>query len=206
MNTKVLRTVALLAPLVALILLAVAVATRYTAMKDQAVEHANAKQNLAFLEGMIREMQQEPALRKIPTVVKTEDEQSVFLDTLRQLAKANGVKLLKWSNRIVQPAQNPLEQKPKEGQPDPNAPVPIESNLEVSGEYGKVRAFCYALMRSPRLVNVRDFKWMRENEGQGRRVVMTLIRYVTMQPTDAAAATTSASIAPSGATRQGGQG
>lgn len=159
------------------------------------------EKKLTAVERELRDFAAQPRMDKVPTEEKTPREQALFLDYLRANADASHVQLIRWSNTTPPPAAPAAN-----GQPAPGALPPgvsaIISIVEVSGQTNNTRQFLYALMRSRRLLNMSDLKWIRENWPL-THLTFTLTRYVgpaIHSPLESpAAAGTSATGTPSSA-------
>lgn len=138
-------------------------------------------QTVANLE---RAVAAQPKPTRIPTAEQTTKEQPDFLNTLRVYANASGVKILKWSNGTpYAPASGGTTS--SNGTPQdkqkviPGGAIPVASAIEVAGSYNNIREFMYYLLRSPRLLNMNDIKWKRDDHFPQTSASFTLVRYVT---------------------------
>ena len=134
------------------------------------------EKKLTAIERELREFAAQPHLDKVPTEEKTPKEQALFLDYLRANAEASHVQLVRWSNTTPAPVTPPAN-----GQPDPKAlPAGVSavvSIVEITGQTNNTRQFLYALMRSRRLLNMSELRWIRENWPL-THLTFTLTRYV----------------------------
>lgn len=132
-----------------------------------------AQKDLAFQRSMLEALGEQPVLAKEPAVQPGPNEQSAFLEGLRQLARETGVQLVKWNNAAAAPAAPPAE-----GQPAPDV-VPMRSSLEVVGSYAAIRNFLYQTQQAPRLLSYSDVKWGREGDAGQTRISLTITRYLS---------------------------
>ncbi len=119
-----------------------------------------------------------PQLAHLPTAEQSSKEQPTFLDSLRAYADQAHVKLTRWSNTNA-PAYSgapPSGDKPADATMPPDV-MAIASSVEAVGSYSDLRQFLYALRRSPRLLNLTDIKWTRDDTWPQTHLTFTLTRY-----------------------------
>jgi hypothetical protein len=184
-------------PLVCLVLGVILIMTQLARVRGLDAEKAQISKNISFVQGLIAQNDMQPLADKEPAIPQTADEQSLFLNELRLHAANARIELVRWAN------SPPPAQQPGAPAPPPSGPtIPIVSSVETAGTYQNLRAFMYSLLRSPRLLNVSNLTWRREDDYPNTRLIFTLTRYVTkpqpianVQPTSTAGATN-----PSGGT------
>ena len=120
-----------------------------------------------------------PPNTRVPSVSPSVQEQPEFLNYLRVVSHATGVRLVKWSNMPVVSTVN------ADGKPvDPNSILPpgvmaIHSAVEIAGPFNGIREVLYYVSKSKRLLNVTDVKWNRADKWPTTSAQFTLIRYVS---------------------------
>jgi type IV secretory pathway VirB10-like protein len=165
-------TVAL--PIVALIVGAIAIGSQMMRLRNAERQQTLADKNVKFLEDLIRQDQAQPLGDKIPALANNPNEQQLFLDELRQRALTSHVQVVRWSNKPAKQSKD----KDKNAKQAELGITPLASAVEVAGEYNQVRSFMYSLLRSPRLLNVSELTWLRD-QYPTTRLMFTLTRYVT---------------------------
>lgn len=184
------RLFGLVVPLIALAIAGAVATTQYFRLRGLEEEHVRTERSLEFVRKMISEMQSQPHIQKEAAVPRSPDEQAIFLDQLRQYAIAYGVDLSRWA--IVRTPPQPATS--SDSQKQPVGPEPLVSSVDVSGEFENVRAFLYSLVRAPRLLNLTNLRWARQEGDKPNvtRVSFTLTRYVSREAAPAAPASASA--------------
>jgi hypothetical protein len=186
------RLFGLVLPLIALAIAGTVAASQYFRLRSLEDEQARTERSLEFVRKLITEMQTQPHIEKVAAVAKSPDEQAVFLDQLRQYALEKGVDLSRWANvhSVPQPGSGGTEMKA------PTGPEPVVSTIEVSGEFENVRAFLYTIVRAPRLLNLTNLRWTRQDGDKPNvtRVSFTLTRYVSKDATPAMPVSASSTI------------
>lgn len=140
-------------------------------------EAAATQSKITQIDRELRSYEAQPQTEKFPTVPKTPREQAQFLDALRANADVSGVQLIRWSN-IAPPAAPAPQPTPDKPAPAPQSGVTsIISVVEVSGRAENTRKFLYNVVRSRRLLNMADIKWVRDT-WPNTHLTFTLTRYV----------------------------
>ena len=131
---------------------------------------------LVQIDRELRSYQAQPQTERYPTVPRTPREQALFLDALRANADVCKVQLIRWSNTT--PAAPPATDKPAAG---PTTGVTaVVSTIEVMGRSENTRQFLYNVLRSRRLLNMSELKWVRD-AWPNTHLTFTLTRYVAPQ-------------------------
>lgn len=120
---------------------------------------------------------------KTATVAMSKQEEAQYLDFLRRAARDTGVSLARWSAN-----SSPMPVAPPPGGAPPSPLLkdvrPMPGILQVVGPYPKIVAFNTRLLNSPRLLNLTNVNWTREDKTENTRLEMTITRYVdTAAPT-----------------------
>jgi hypothetical protein len=138
-------------------------------------ERAKAEAQMASLERLVKEIEAQPDIVRIPTADQTPQEQAQFLTALRSWAEARHVQLVRWTNVVTAPSS------PEAGQATtlPAGVTAIVSNIDVKGRYDDARQFLYDLQRSRRLLTLNNVRWTRGEKWPGTEVFFSLTRYVT---------------------------
>jgi len=144
-------------------------------LKHLESEAAATQTQITQIERELRSYEAQPQTEKFPTVPKTPREQAQFLDALRANADVSGVQLVRWSNTTPAPAAQTTPDKAAAG--TASGVGSIVSVLEVTGHAENTRQFLYNVVRSRRLLNMADIKWVRET-WPNTHLTFTLTRYV----------------------------
>jgi hypothetical protein len=140
-------------------------------------KYASTLKELSTIDIELAAFEKQPPIEKIPTVPSSTREQPQFLDVLRGYADTNHVQMVRWSNLALPPPSTG-------GNGDANAKpqipnyTPIVSTIEIAGQYNSTRMFMYNLLRSPRLLNMTELKWVRGDQWPTTHLTFTLTRYV----------------------------
>ncbi len=118
----------------------------------------------------------QPQNEKVPTIAKAPREQAQFLDALRANADVCKVQLVRWSN-VAPPAPTSSTTADKSATALPPGVAAIISVIEVTGQADNTRQFLYNIIRSHRLLNMSDIKWVRDT-WPNTHLTCTLTRYV----------------------------
>jgi hypothetical protein len=110
---------------------------------------------------------------KIPAPPQTKEEDTVFLDEIKQAAQQANVTIIRWTS-----TPKPANEETNPPQDFLKGVTAIHSDLEVSGEYDSVLAFVVKLESWPRLLNMNNIAWHRGNQ-TGTRLFMNVIRYAS---------------------------
>jgi hypothetical protein len=146
---------------------------------------AHAGRQIADLASLTDAETMHPHLSKLPTAEQSAREQPTFLNSLRAYAEESHVKLVRWAGVSTPlPVAGDNNGKPADTGMPPDVTA-IASTVEVAGQYNNLRHFLYDLLRSPRLLNMTDIKWMRDETWPQTHLTFTLTRYVA--PADKAA-------------------
>jgi len=149
-------------------------------LKQFESEVESTQSKLTQIDRELRSYEAQPQTQKYPTVPKTSREQALFLNAMRSNADASKVQLIRWSNlappATAQPTQ-PSPEKDKAAAGPAGGVTPIISVVEVSGRSENTRVFLYNVMRSRRLYNMTDIKWVRDT-WPNTHLTFTLTRYV----------------------------
>ena len=137
-------------------------------------ETLSTQEKLRHIDQELRSYEAQPTTEKFPTVARTPREQALFLDALRANADVCKVQLVRWSNTTPAPAAPTGD---KGASPLPPAVSSIVSIVEVAGRSENTRQFLYNVLRSRRLLNMSDLKWVRDT-WPNTHLTFTLTRYV----------------------------
>jgi hypothetical protein len=129
---------------------------------------------LTQIDRELRSYEAQPQTQKFPTVAKTPREQALFLDALRANADVCKVQLVRWSNSTPGPAAPAPD---KSATALPAGVSAIVSTVEVVGRSESTRQFLYNVVKSRRLLNMSDLKWVRDT-WPNTHLTFTLTRYV----------------------------
>lgn len=177
------RLAALVVPIVCLVVGVGVALSQYFRLRSLEQERTQVQSTLTFVQQLIADLNAQPLVNKKAAVARTPDEQAVFLDLLRMYAAQHHVDLTRW-----QAMSAPVRQAAPAGAPNaapaPVGPLPMISNVEITGLYDDNRRFLYALLRDERLLNLTNIRWERQSNPARpdlTRVAFTLTRYVSEQ-------------------------
>jgi len=144
-----------------------------------------AGKQIAALDTLITTSGSKPRPARFPTAEQSSQEQPNFLNVLRAYADGAHVRFVHWSNNSANTANNASvasasgsDNKEAQGKSLPPDVTAIVSQVEIAGHYLGIRDFLYSILRSPRLLNLTDIKWMRDDTWPQTHVTFTLTRYV----------------------------
>ena len=134
---------------------------------------------LAAVQQDLRNVIRDPVMAaRFPAALDTKQEDTHYLEQLRQSAQECGVQIVRWV-RIDQPKPGTSNGNTTAGPaPDLKGLTPVVSDLEVYGPYESVRAFVRRLENSERLLNMDDVSWHR-GQVDGTRLFVKLTRYLS---------------------------
>lgn len=138
-------------------------------------ESAATETQIRAIDRELRSYEAQPQTEKYPTVPKSPREQAEFLDALRANADVCKVQLVRWSN--IAPAPQSGGSSDRAGAGLPTGVSAIISVVEASGGAENTRQFLYNIVRSRRLLNMSDIKWVRDT-WPNTHLTCTLTRYV----------------------------
>lgn len=167
------RPLTILMPIAAVLCAAGVSVYEWRLLKRLEDEAAATQAKITQIDRELRSYEAQPQTEKFPTVPKTPREQAQFLDALRANADVAGVQLVRWSNTT--PAPTPSSSPPTAGAS--TGVSSIVSIIEVSGHAVNTRSFLYNVVRSRRLLNMADIKWVRDS-WPNTHLTFTLTRYV----------------------------
>lgn len=161
------------AVLLAGLLVTTGVEARATALNR--AENARLQANIQTLQ---RELENEAPQGTIRAATAPDGklEEATYLDFIRTTARADGVDISKWSTSPRKPGD--ASTAPKKEDPLLKNVVPVVGSLEVVGSYGNVLAFASQLLHAPRLLNLSEVHWLRDDRLHEIRLSMTVTRYV----------------------------
>jgi hypothetical protein len=138
-------------------------------------ETTAAETKLTQIDMELRSFEAQPQSVRFPTVEKTPREQAQFLDALRANADVCQVQLIRWTNNTPVAPPPTTAEKPANGLP--GGVSGIISIVEVAGRAANTRQFLYNVIRTHRLLNLTDIKWVRD-QWPNTHLTFTLTRYV----------------------------
>jgi hypothetical protein len=146
-------------------------------LKRLEADTSAAEKKLTQIDLELRNFEAQPQSNRFPTVDKTPREQALFLDALRANADVCRVQLIRWTNSTppAPPPSSTPSDKPANGLP--GGVTPIISMVEVAGRAENTRQFLYNVIRTRRLLNLSDIKWVRD-QWPNTHLTFTLTRYV----------------------------
>jgi hypothetical protein len=139
--------------------------------------------------------------KRHPTELAGQQEQSQFIDLLRKCALETGTEIVRWSNSAASDKNTTASTAPANGTASPARKLPdgvlqITSEVEVKGQYPKVRNFLYKLQLNPRLLTVYKARWSRDSKYPNTIAQFTLSRYVHLPNNTLLASAPPAASAP----------
>jgi hypothetical protein len=170
------RSLTVALPIVAVVIGIGASGYEWQRLKRLDGETTVAEAKLTQIDLELRNFEAQPQSVRYPTVEKTPREQAQFLDALRANADVTQVQLIRWTNNTpVAAPPPPTADKPANGLP--GGVAPIISVVEVAGRAENTRQFLYNVIRTRRLLNLTDIKWVRDS-WPNTHLTFTLTRYV----------------------------
>jgi hypothetical protein len=164
------RALTIVTPLITVLLAAGVSTYEWQRLKRLESETASTQAKLDHISRELRDFEAQPQTEKYPTVARTPREQALFLDTLRANADISKVQLVRWTNSM-QPATA------DKASGLPAGVSAIVSIVEVAGRSENTRQFLYNVIRTRRLLNMSDLKWIRDT-WPNTHLTFTLTRYV----------------------------
>jgi hypothetical protein len=153
---------------------------------------ARTEQQITSTERTIAATRSNPGGSKHATAVPSPHEQTDFLNWLRMYANLTHVQITRWSNA-------PAASTSAAGNSLPAGVTPLESAVEISGQYNNMRQFLYNVEHdSPRLLNLSNTNWSRGTPPL-TRLTFTLTRYLAPQAAGEPEGVTTSSAAPGAA-------
>lgn len=171
------RSLTIATPIVAFVCATGVTVYEWQRLKQLEKSTIETEHKLTAIDNELRSFDAQPPTEKYPTVAKTPKEQAEFLDTLRANADICKVQLVRWSNTTPPPAPPPAQATDKPASGLPSGVAAIISIVEVSGRSDNTRQFLYNILRSRRLLNMCDIKWVRD-QWPNTHLMFTLTRYV----------------------------
>lgn len=158
---------------------------RLTLLKN---ERETTQKEINTVQAQLKQAGSQLASKRYPTDEANPQEQSKFLDLLRRCALESSVEITNWKNTVAGgdaaptpngaglPSSTP---KPSgEARKLPEGISMVTSNVEVRGQFTKVRDFLYRLQLNPRLLSVHRARWTRDAKYPNTVAEFTLSRYV----------------------------
>lgn len=189
-RTQYMKTLSWMVPLACFVLAGILVYLQFNRMQVRSKEVEEAKKAVVALRETMDSWKTTEGRERIPSVVDSRQEEANFLDEVRQVAIANGVKLAKWVNEGDERAlRTPLT-------PEEEAKIPVAvrnvrtlvSNVEIMGTFVAVRGFVHDLLSSERLITVKSGVWSRGDNAGESKFSFKLNRYVSQaDPTETTA-------------------
>ena len=176
------RYLAILSPIVSVLCAGGLAFFEFRRLQDFQLAVSVTQKKIAVINQALKDYQMAPVSKQVPTAERGPHEQSMFLDNLRLMAINSHVQITRIAN-----SEAPPPAPPPPPSTDPNVPTPpakfapgvgpVTSSVEVSGNQFNVRRFMYGVQRAPRLMNLTDLRWVRDN-WPNTHLVFTLTRYV----------------------------
>ncbi|HLJ54549.1 MAG TPA: hypothetical protein VKT77_05870 [Chthonomonadaceae bacterium] len=168
------RPLTILLPIASVLVATGGTAYEWRRLKQLEAQSSAGRTQIAHIQQEMSTYRAQPPSEKYPTAPKTPREQALFLDALRANADFSGVQLVRWSNT---PAPAPPPPSPDKPAPPTSNVTAIQSVVEVAGKSANSRQFMYNVLRSRRLLNMAEIKWVRD-QWPNTHLTFTLTRYI----------------------------
>lgn len=198
-KTDWLKTLSWMVPVICFVLAGLLVFLQYQRLQTRKKELGDAQALASSLRESISQWTSNEGRDRIPSVANSRVEEATFLDEVRQVAIANGVRLVKWVNEgndptVARQAPNAEEEVP----PAVRNVRTLASNVEVAGSFVGVRGFVRDLLGSTRLLTIKTGTWERGGDEGETRFSFKLNRFVTPPVSTGASATADVRTAAQG--------
>jgi hypothetical protein len=154
-------------PLLCMVLASGAIYTQYTRGKAAQKADTAVMAQLDAQEKLLADFKKQPSPDVILAADPLPQEQTEFVERLKELASHTGVKIQKLTNTKSATPVNADTLKDV---------VAINSDLEASGDYFQVREFVSGITRGPRLMVLTKATWKTDEGATG--ISVTITRYV----------------------------
>jgi len=126
----------------------------------------------------LEEQSKRPVSREA-AVADVPNEESDFLDFVRQSARLTGVKLVRWSAN-PRPGGGSVAAKPRPEESLKEV-LPLSGTLTAMGPYRQILAFAHRITSHDRLVNLSNVTWNRPEASEARtQLTAILTRYIVV--------------------------
>ncbi len=178
------KLIQLLAPILAVVVGAIVLMGQQRRLNALKMEHDKVQKDVGSVQLQLKLAATQQEGKRHPTELAGQQEQSQFIDLLRKCALETGTEIVRWSNTAVNdkttptPTPAPANGTAPAGRKLPDGVLQITSEVEVKGQYPKVRNFLYKLQLNPRLLTVYKARWSRDSKYPNTTAQFTLSRYV----------------------------
>jgi Tfp pilus assembly protein PilO len=176
-----LTTLSLASVLIPLLSLMIAASViLYEAQRAQRLEMERQQtvKQIALLEKLTKELEAQPRLNKTPSVGQSPKEQPEFLNMLRLYASLSRVQLTRFANTGAAVANTTTAGNDATHRELPPNVTAVACDIAVAGRFDDIRKFLDCLQRAPRLYNLSNLKWARDDKWPTTHLSFTLNRYL----------------------------